>query len=139
MHGTLLPSVPKYILLSWSLYYSPRRGGDRIITGSIICFNRHITRFPDSSWIVIRILIACISFFCAWQTPNDKAVEISGIHQYIIVTVGNETSIIFWCICPFPYQLCNKVLPAKHFIATFFQILLLVIINTDKDNTVITQ
>ena len=145
IYSIILESLQKCIFgeppaaTCWRLYYTPGGRCNRIITSSIICFDRHITWFPNASWIVIGILIARISFFCARQTTDDKAVEISGIHQHIIVAVGNKTGIVFRCICSFPYQLCYKILSTEHFITAFFQVLLLIVINTDKYYTVISQ
>ncbi len=55
------------------------------------------------------------------------------------MTIRNKTGIVFWRVCSFPYQLRYEILPAKHFIATFFEVFLLIVINTDKYYTVISQ
>ena len=53
------------------------------------------------------------------------------------MTVRNEACIIFGRERSFPYQLRYEVLPTKYFVTTFFEVFLLIVINADKDNTII--
>ena len=55
------------------------------------------------------------------------------------MAIGNESRIIFWRICSFPYQFGYKILTSENFLTDFFKILLLVIINGNEDNAIFGQ
>ena len=46
---------------------------------------------------------------------------------------------IYWRKCSFPYNLCKEVTFAKNLITDILQVLLLIIINRNKNHTILTQ
>lgn len=71
----------------WRLYDTAGGSRDGIITICTICFYRHITWLPISSWIIIRIRISSICFFCPWQSTYCKGIYAFCIHQYVVMAV----------------------------------------------------
>lgn len=53
------------------------------------------------------------------------------------MAIRNEFCIILGRICPFPYQLSDKVATPEYFITYFSQVVLLVIIYGDKNNAIL--
>ena len=55
------------------------------------------------------------------------------------MAIRNEFCIILGRICPFPYQLSDKVATSEYFITYFSQVVLFVIIYGNEDNSIIAQ